>query len=317
MAPPPGMYWRVSHPKLEELDKDNRLWWGANGDGVPRLKRFLSEVNAGRVPQTLWTYSEVGHTQEAKKELIAAVTFPNSDVMFDTPKPTRLLKRIIQLGTSPRENAIIVDFFAGSGSTAHATIALNAEDGGNRSSVLVQLPEPLIPSPPQDHKLQTIADIAKERIRNAGARLRSETFLTAPDLDTGFRVLKIDPSNMKDVYYAPDDLKQLDLLGHLDNIREDRTPEDLLFQVLVDWGIDLALPIATESVCGKNVFFVDGNALAACFDSDISEDLVKALAHRNLLRVVFRDNSYGSDSVKINVEQIFKLLSPSTEVRSI
>ena len=183
---------------------------------------------------------------------------------------------------------------------------------------MVQIPEPCGDTS-EAHKsgYRSIADISKDRIRRAGAKIKAEAALTAPDLDTGFRVLKIDTSNMKDVYYAPDDLKQLDLLGHLDNIREDRTPEDLLFQVLVDWGIDLALPIATESVCGKNVFFVDGNALAACFDSDISEELVKALAQRNLLRAVFRDNSYGSDSVKINVEQIFKLLSPSTEVRSI
>lgn len=302
---------------MRSLDSDNRVWWGSNGDGVPRLKRFLSEVNSGRVPQTFWGFTEVGHTQEAKKELISSVEFPNSDVVFDTPKPTRLIRRIIQIATVPGEQAIVMDFFAGSGSTAHAVIAQNAEDGGNRRSILVQLPEPLTPSPAKEHRLQTIADITKERVRNAGAKIKGETSLTAPDLDTGFRVLKIDTSNMMDVYYAPDELKQLDLLGHLDNIREDRTPEDLLFQVLVDWGIDLALPIAMELVCGKNVFFVDGNALAACFDSDISEDLVQALAHRNLLRAVFRDNSYGSDSVKINVEQIFKLLSPSTEVRSI
>jgi hypothetical protein len=131
--------------------------------------------------------------------------------------------------------------------------------------------------------LRTIADIAKERIRRAGAKIKAESAITAPDLDVGFRVLKIDTSNMKDVYYAPDAIKQADLLAHLDNIREDRTPEDLLFQVLVDWGVDLALPIATESLAGKTVFFVDGNALAACFDTDINEDLVKELARRKPL----------------------------------
>jgi adenine-specific DNA-methyltransferase len=316
-GPPPGTYWRVSSNKLEELDRDKRIWWGADGSNVPRLKRFLSEVKTGRVPQTLWGYDEVGHTQEAKKELLAAVAFPNSDSMFDTPKPTRLLKRILQLSTLPNENAVVMDFFAGSGSTMHAAIALNAEDTGNRKAILVQLPEPIVPTPPPGDAMRTIADIAKERIRRAGARIKAESALTAPDLDVGFRVLKIDTSNMKDVYYTPDAIKQADLLAHLDNIRQDRTPEDLLFQVLVDWGVDLALPIATESLAGKTVFFVDGNALAACFDTDINEDLIKELAKRKPLRAVFRDSSYGSDSVKINVEQIFKLLSPSTEIKSL
>jgi adenine-specific DNA-methyltransferase len=316
-GPPPGTYWRVSSNKLEELDRDKRIWWGADGSNVPRLKRFLSEVKTGRVPQTLWGYDEVGHTQEAKKELLAAVAFPNSDSMFDTPKPTRLLKRILQLSTLPNENAVVMDFFAGSGSTMHATIALNAEDTGNRKTILVQLPEPIVPTPPSGDAMRTIADIAKERIRRAGAKIKLESAITAPDLDVGFRVLKIDTSNMKDVYYAPDAIKQADLLAHLDNICEDRTPEDLLFQVLVDWGVDLALPIATETLAGKTVFFVDGNALAACFDADINEDLVKELAKRKPLRAVFRDSSYGSDSVKINVEQIFKLLSPSTEIKSL
>ena len=144
------------------------------------------------------------------------------------------------------------------------------------------------------------------------AKSRSATIL-----DTGFRVLKIDTSNMRDVYYTPDALPQADLLGQVDNIRADRTPEDLLFQVLVDWGLDLALPIAQETIAGKTVFFVDGNALAACFDSGVTDELVKEIAKRKPLRAVFRDASYGSDSVKINVDQIFRLLSPETEVRSI
>ena len=137
------------------------------------------------------------------------------------------------------------------------------------------------------------------------------------NLDTGFRVLKIDTSNMRDVYYTPDAVAQADLLGQVDNIRPDRTPEDLLFQVLVDWGLDLALPITQETIAGKTVFFVDGNALAACFDSGVTDELVKEIAKRKPLRAVFRDASYGSDSVKINVDQIFRLLSPETEVRSI
>ncbi len=151
----------------------------------------------------------------------------------------------------------------------------------------------------------------------AGAKIKADSAMTALDLDTGFRVLKIDTSNMKDVYYAPDAVKQDQLELHTDNIKEDRTPEDLLFQVLLDWGVDLALPIEQQKIAGKTVFFVDGNALAACFDPNVTEDLVKELAKRKPLRAVFRDSGYASDSTKINVAQIFKLLSPETEVKSL
>ena len=147
--------------------------------------------------------------------------------------------------------------------------------------------------------------------------MKSEANLMATNLDVGFRVLKVDTSNMRDVYYAPDALVQGDLLAQVDNIKPDRTPEDLLFQILVDWGLDLALPITRETIADKDIFFVDGNALAACFDNGITDELVKEVAKRKPLRAVFRDSSYGSDSVKINVEQIFRLLSPDTEVRSI
>jgi adenine-specific DNA-methyltransferase len=316
-GPPPGRYWAISASKFQEIDKDNRVWWGADGDSVPRLKRFLTEVKAGRVPQTLWTHEEVGHTQEAKKELLSYVTFPDADSTFETPKPTRMLKRILQIATAPGDGALVLDFFAGSGSMMHATFAQNAEDGGNRRSIAVQIAETLNLPAANAHALQTIADVCKERIRNAGAKIKSQTALTAPNLDTGFRVLKIDTSNMLDVYYAPDHVAQTDLLGQIDNIRSDRSPEDLLFQVLVDWGLDLALPIAEEMIEGKQVFFVDQNALAACFDTGVTDEMVKAIALRKPLRAVFRDSSYGTDSVKINVEQIFKLLSPETEVRSI
>ena len=195
---------------------------------------------------------------------------------------------------------------------------LNAEDGGNRQHIMVQLPETCEEaSEAAKAGYKTIADISKERIRRAGAKIKAENATNAPNLDIGFRVFKIDTSNMKDVYYAPDAVKQSDLVAHADNIKEDRTPEDLLFQVLVDWGVDLALPIAKETIAGKTVFFVDGNALAACFDASISEEVVKELAKRKPLRAVFRDSSYGSDRVKINVEQIFKLLSPTTEIKSL
>ena len=208
-------------------------------------------------------------------------------------------------------------FFCRVGYYGPRCIALQCRGRRTSTAILVQIPEPCGRRRWSCSTLQTIADVCKERIRNAGTKIKSDTALTAPNLDTGFRVLKIDTSNMRDVYYAPDAVAQGDLLAQVDNIKPDRTPEDLLFQVLVDWGIDLALPIAAETIAGKQVFFVDTNALAACFDAGLTDDMVKEIAKRKPLRAVFRDASYGSDAVKINVDQIFKLLSPDTEVRSI
>jgi adenine-specific DNA-methyltransferase len=264
---------------------------------------------------------------------------------FNNPKDHFELAKLIDYTTCSDPDAIILDFFGGSCSTGHAVMHLNAADGGHRRFILVQLPEMLDPSKKEQKaaakfcddigKPRTIAEIGKERLRRAGDKLEAEYLAkvesTQPELiakrtvgkiDVGFRVLKIDTSNMRDVYYAPDKVKQSDLVAHADNIKADRNPEDLLFQVLVDWGVDLTLPIVKETIAEKAVFFVDGNALAACFDASISEDLVKELAKRRiddmpLRKVVFRDNSYGSDSVKINMEQIFKLLSPSTEIKSL
>jgi adenine-specific DNA-methyltransferase len=259
--------------------------------------------------------------------------------VFNNPKDHFELARLFDYVTSRDPEAIIVDFFAGSGSSDHAVMNLNQSDNGHRRFVLVQIAESLDPSRKEQKAAakfcddlgvpRTIAELTKARLRFAGSSLRvpgdtesdQQPKLiqegNSDDRDVGFRVLKIDNTCMKGVYYAPDEIKQPDLLGHLDNIREDRTPEDLVFQVLVDLAVDLSLPIATETIEGKTVFFVDQNALAACFESDISEELVRVIARRQPLRAVFRDRSYASDSVKINVEQIFKLLSPSTEVRSL
>lgn len=315
-GPPSGRYWVYSEEKFRVLDKDNRIWWGEDGNNQPAVKRFLKEVKDGRVPQTLWTYTEVGHTQEAKKGLISLVDFPNSEVVFNTPKPTRLLRRILQLTTKPAEQPeIVLDFFAGTGTTMDAVFRQNAEDGGNRQCILVQLPEPLAGA--DNGSLQTIADITKERLHRAGKKIKQENPIITQNLDIGFRVFKVDTSNMLDVYYTPDELQQGNLDLFRNHIKPDRRPEDLLFQVLIDWGLDLTLPIAKETIDGKTVFLVDTNALIACFDSDINEELVKKLATHKPLRVVFRDDAFGSDSVKINVEQIFKLLSPGTEVKSI
>ncbi len=236
--------------------------------------------------------------------------------VFPFPKPVELMKMFCAIAT--RESDVVLDLFSGSGTTAHAILDLNAKDSCARRFIMVQMPEPVSEKSEAYRKgFKSIAEIGKERIRRAGKKIKTENATTATNLDIGFRVLKIDTSNVADVFYAPDEVKQIDLVAHTDNIKPDRTPDDLLFQVLVDWGVDLSLPITQEDVAGKKVFFVDGNALAACFDPKVSEDLVKELAKRKPLRAVFRDSSYDSDSIKINVEQIFKLLSPETEVKTI
>ena len=311
-GPPRGMYWRFSQEKFRELDADNRIWWGEDGNNVPAIKRFLSEVSSGRTPQTLWFYREVGHTQDAKKTLLKYVPFQHTENVLNSVKPVELLQRILQLAGKPDEQSIVLDFFSGSASTAHAVLKQNSEDGGNRRFIAVQISEPL---PRPEPGLGSIFEMGLSRVRNFSAELRKKK--EAVGLDLGFRVLKVDTSNMQEVYYTPDAVTQDLLSDQIDNIREDRTPEDLLFQVLLDWGVDLALPISQEAIAGKQVFFVDGNALVACFDKGIDEAFVKQIAERKPLRVVFRDNGFASDSVKINVEQLFKLLSPMTEIKTL
>lgn len=281
---------------------------------MPRLKRFLSEVSGGRTPQTLWPWKEVGHTQDAKKALLEFVQFEHTENVLNSVKPVQLIQRMLQLAGPVEEESIILDFFGGSATTAHAVLQQNAIDGGKRKFVIVQIPEPL---PKPEPGMDSIIQMGMKRIRNAGKKIKEEHATTAPDLDIGFRVLKVDTSNMNDVYYTPDKVVQDDLFTMTDNIKADRSHEDLLFQVLLDWGVDLTLPITRETIEGKTVFFVDENALAACFETGISEPLVKALAKRKPLRAVFRDAGFTDDSMKINVEQIFKLLSPETEVKSI
>ena len=312
-----GRYWPVSIEKFHELNKDGRIWWGAKGDSMPRLKRFLSEVSSGRVPQTLWPYKEVGHTQDAKRELMKYVPFENTENVLNSVKPTSLLRRILHLATPPNEEHIVLDFFSGSASTAHAVLRQNSEDDGKRRFIAIQIEEEL---PKPEEELENIFDIGTTRVANVIKELTEQcdgTLLESDVQDLGFRVFRVDSSNMKDVYYSPDGTSQTELLDQVDNIKEDRTSEDLLFQVLLDWGVDLSLPISSDVVDGKTVFFVDETALAACFDDDVSEALVKSIAKRKPLRAVFRDSGYGSDSTKINVEQIFKTISPETDVKSI
>lgn len=327
---PNGRCWVYTEPVFNRMVEENRIWFGADGNNVPAVKRFLTEVKQGTACQTIWKYGDVGHNQEATKEV--KELFPEASV-FDIPKPVRLIGRGLHLATN--QSDIILDFFSGSGTTAHAVMQLNAEDGGKRRHMMVQLPEPC------DEKSEafkagyaTIAEIGKERIRRAGAKIRaeltakvaatkegSEEHQTLSDrlarLDTGFRVLKIADSNFAEIHREPDQLNQGDLLLHVENIKPDRGSEDLLFQVLLDWGVDLALPVTEETIEGRRVFFVDDDALAASFETDLGEAFIKALAKRTPLRAVFRDSGYASDAVKINIEQIFKALSPHTELKTV
>ena len=309
----PTNAWKYEKSTYLKHLEENRLYWGKDGSNTyPRLKRFLSEMVGGMVPVNFWSRQDAGTTDEASKNLEKLMEAK----VFDFPKPISLVQKAMRMGTGV--NDIVLDFFAGSATTAHAVMQLNSEDGGNRKFIMVQLPEEC------DKKSEafkagykTIAEISKERIRRAGSKILEGECHKDWNKDVGFRVLKVDTSNMADVYYSPDQVTQgsLDLL--VDNIKTDRTDEDLLFQVLLDWGVDLTLPIRKETIQGKTVFFVDDDALVACFDLRINEALIKELAIKEPLRVVFRDDGFESDAVKINAEQIFKQVSPHTEVKAI
>ncbi len=312
----PERQWLWSKDRvLKAIETKGLVFIGSGDRRTVNYKQYLRDEEGVERGEKPFSVIDGIYTQQGTDDIRSIF---DGKVVIQFPKPMALIRKFIEIALPPGEGGIVLDFFSGSATTAHALMAVNAEDGGCRQHIMVQLPEAADEkSEAYSAGLKTIAEIGKERIRRAGAKIKAESATTAPNLDIGFRVLKIDTSNMKDVYYAPDEVKQDDLVAHTDNIKEDRTPEDLLFQVLVDWGVDLALPIGQETIAGKKVFFVDGNALAACFEPKISEDLVKELAKRKPLRAVFRDNSYDSDSVKINVEQIFKLLSPETEIKSL
>ena len=279
---------------------------------MPRLKRFLSEVKSGRVPQTLWTYGDVGHTQEAKKELIATVDFPNSDVVFDTPKPTRLLRRILQIATVPESQDLVIDFFAGTGSTMDAVFQQNAEDGGNRRCVLVQLPEPLTGG--ESAGWTSIADITKARLVGAGKRLRAADATKAGDV--GFRVFKLDTSNIRAWKPNANDLKE-SLFDNLEHIEPGRSNDDLLYEVLLKLGLDLCVPMESQQIAGKTVHSIGGGALMTCLDAHIgvadAEGLALGMAQWREAQgtatettAVFRDNAFENDVAKSNLAAILE-----------
>jgi len=319
--PPQGTYRRFNDATMKQMDEGNEIWYGADGSQTPSRKSFLCDVKDGVTPVTIWPYDEVGHNHEANSEL----KLLDLGGLFDNPKPTRLILRTLVLATGP--NDITLDFFSGSATTAHAVMQLNAEDGGNRKFIMVQLPEQTDESS-EAYKAgyKTIADIGKERIRRAGKKILQElkeksqqTKLgeetTVPDkLDIGFRVYKTDTTNMKDVFYHPTGLQQSVLGSLTSNIKEDRTSEDLLTQVLLDLGLELSLPIEKKNIHGNNVFIVQTNALVACFDDDIDFKIIDEIADLQPMKVVFKDASFKDDKDRINVEERFKRLSPETRI---
>ena len=307
VEPPAGRCWRLSKKAFLERLQDNRIWFGPNGDGSPRIKRFLSELKFdGMAPTSIMFYKEVGHSQEGAKE----VTKLLEAGAFDGPKPVRLLTRLLTLANL-ESDSIVLDFFSGSSTTAHAVMQMNAKDGGHRKFIMVQLPEPCDEkSEAYKAGFKNICEIGKERIRRAGEKIKEENPLAAENLDTGFRVLKLDDTNMKDVYYVPDDLVQHDLLEMVSNVKEDRNDLDLLFGCVLDWGLPLSLPYFSEQIDGYTVHTYNDGDLIACFDQDVPESLVTEIAKRKPLRAVFRDSSFSTSASKVNVFEIFKLYMP-------
>ena len=309
IEPPAGRCWSLSKNAFLERLQDNRIWFGPDGDGVPRIKRFLTDLkHDGMAPTSIMFFKDVGHSQEGAQEVSKLL----DGGFFSGPKPQRLMRRLVTLANTTKDS-IVLDFFSGSASTAHAVMSKNAEDGGHRKFIMVQLPEACgEKSEAYKAGYKTICEIGKERIRRAGAKIKEEAGLAAQNLDTGFRVLKCDTSNMKDVYYNPAEY-EVNMFSRLeDNIKEDRTPEDLLFQVMLDLGVLLSSKIEETTIAGKKVFNVEDNYLIACFDSDVSEETIKAIAKQKPYYFVMRDSSMASDSVATNFDQIFATYSPDT-----
>ena len=315
IEPPAGRCWSLSKNAFLERLQDNRIYFGADGNSVPCMKRFLTELKYdGMAPTSIMFYKDVGHSQEGAKE----VTKLLDAGAFDGPKPVRLLTRLLTLANL-KDDSIVLDFFSGSATTAHAVMQMNADKGSHIKYAMVQLPE-MCDEEGTAYKagFSTICEIGKERIRRAGEKILKEQLannnstLNSPNskLDIGFRVLKLDSTNMKDVYYAPCDYDQ-DFLHQLEsNIKDDRTDLDLLFGCLIDWGLPLSLPYKSEQLGGCTVHTYNDGELIACFDANVPESVVKEIAQRKPLRAVFRDSGFASSPEKINMFEIFKLYMP-------
>ncbi|OQB96328.1 MAG: putative methyltransferase [Spirochaetes bacterium ADurb.Bin110] len=307
-CPPKG--WRMKESKLRELENDGRL---CMDNGALSEKAYWNErASEGRLADTLW--DDMPENSVGTREV---ATFFNNTVIFSNPKPTGYIMRLLKMQAMNQDD-LILDFFSGSATTAHAVMQLNAEDGGKRKFIMVQLPEVCADdSEAAKAGYKNICEIGKERIRRAGNKIKAEAGLNGQDLGIGFRVLKVDDSNMNDVYYAPADYSQ-DMLRQMeDNIKSDRTDLDLLFGCLLDWGLPLSMPHTHEKIDGFTVHTYNNGDLIACFDEHVSEKAIREIANRKPLRAVFRDSSFTSSPEKINVFEIFKLHAPNTTVRVI
>ena len=315
--------WKYEKSKTEQFIKENRIWWGKDGTNtVPALKRFLSEVRDGLTPYNLWTYEEVGHTQEATKEVEDLF----GAKVFDFPKPVRLLSRVVQLSTT--SDSLIVDFFSGSATTAQAVFSMNARDAGHRRFILVQIPEETPENSVAKKKgFDTICQLGEERIRRAGAKVKAEVEEANRQLklgeepkpvpDIGFRVLRIDSSNIEDTYRTPGDTDQMDLLSLADNVKLDRSTEDLLFEVLPKFRIPYSARIERRELGGRECSLVDGNRLVACFDTEVGTETIEEMAKLEPDYAVMRDASMKDDATQANFEELFKTYSPDTVRRVI
>ena len=310
IEPPAGRCWSLSKNAFLERLQDNRIYFGSDGNSVPCIKRFLTELKYdGMAPTSIMFYKDVGHSQEGAKE----VTSIMDAGVFDGPKPVRLLTRLLTLANL-KDDSIVLDFFTGSGTTAHALMQYNADNNKHCRFIAVQLPEETDQNgTAYKAGYSNICEIGKERIRRAAKKIAEE--YPDAEFDGGFRALKLDDTNMKDVYYVPAEYEQnvLNLLES--NIKEDRTDLDLLFGCLLEWGLPLSLPYQSENIDGCTVHSYNDGDLIACFDENIPDSVIKTIAKRQPLRAVFRDSSFAGSPAKINVTQIFKELAPDTSVK--
>lgn len=304
VEPPAGRCWSLSAKAFAERLQDNRIWFGPNGDNTPRIKRFLSELKFdGMAPTSILFYKEVGHSQEGAQEVVSL--FGDKGV-FDGPKPVRLMQRLITLANL-NEDSIVLDFFSGSASTAHALMKTNAEKDSHCRFIMVQLPEE-VSDTKKNQDYDTIPEIGKERIRRAGKKIKEENPLTTQHLDTGFRVFRLDESNYLEVKKSPKEYDQ-DMLGlFVDNIKADRTDLDLLFGSMLAWGVQLDMPMTTEQVNGCTVYTVNEGDLVACFSEPITDKVIQTMADKMPLRILFRDSCFTDDAQKINIYEQFKQL---------
>ena len=311
VEPPAGRCWSLSRNAFRERLQDNRIWFGSDGNSVPCIKRFITELkHDGMAPTSILFYKDVGHSQEGAQEVVSL--FGDKGV-FDGPKPVRLLERLITLANL-KEDSIVLDFFSGSATTAHAVMKKNAEKAKHSRFIMVQLPEE-VSDKKKDQGYKNICEIGKERIRRAGAKIKADSPLTTQHLDTGFRVFKLDSSNMKDVFYSPKETSQLELFTLVDNVKDDRTSEDLLFQVMLELSATLDSKIEESVVDGKTIYNVAEGYLVACFDQEVSDDVVKAIAKMQPTYAVLRDTSLVDDATATNFEQIFKTYAPNTTTK--